>query len=115
MGRLLRAPIRVEAGSIDASLSLRPLICVTGSTGRLGRAVMASLTREHVATKPVTRLEYDLDLETAAASLFERHGPDVVIHCAAWTAVDDCAREPALALRRNGIAVAELATACARA
>ena len=37
-----------------------------------------------------------------------------MIHTAAWTDVDGCARDPELAMRRNGTAVGELATACAR-
>ena len=37
---------------------------------------------------------------------------ELVIHCAAWTDVDGCAREPEVAERRNGHAVGELAAAC---
>ncbi len=40
--------------------------------------------------------------------------PDVVVHTAAWTDVDGCARNPVLATRRNGAAVGELAEACVR-
>jgi dTDP-4-dehydrorhamnose reductase len=36
-----------------------------------------------------------------------------VVHAAAWTDVDGCAREPERAMRRNALAVAELAEACA--
>ena len=36
-----------------------------------------------------------------------------VVHTAAWTDVDGNAREPGVAMRRNGTAVGELATACA--
>ncbi|MEX2548343.1 MAG: sugar nucleotide-binding protein [Chloroflexota bacterium] len=38
--------------------------------------------------------------------------PSLVIHAAAWTDVDGCAREPELAIRRNGEAVRSLAKAC---
>ena len=86
---------------------------MTGSNGRLGRAVVAALAREHVATTALSRPEYDLDVETAAATVVGHYQPAVVIHCAAWTAVDECARDPALAMRRNAFAVGELATACA--
>ena len=113
MARLLRAPVRLEASGIDASLSAGQLICVTGSNGRLGRAVVAALAREHVATAALSRPEYDLDVENAAAAVVGHYRPAVVIHCAAWTAVDECARDPALAMRRNALAVGELATACA--
>ena len=43
-----------------------------------------------------------------------RDRPDVVLHTAAWTDVDGCAGDPALALRRNGAAVGDLAEACVR-
>jgi dTDP-4-dehydrorhamnose reductase len=43
----------------------------------------------------------------------DRDRPEVVIHAAAWTDVDGCAREPALAMQRNGVATGALADACA--
>jgi dTDP-4-dehydrorhamnose reductase len=43
----------------------------------------------------------------------DRERPEVVVHAAAWTDVDGCARDPELALRRNGAATGVLATACA--
>lgn len=43
----------------------------------------------------------------------ERDRPEVVIHAAAWTDVDGCARDPDLALRRNGAATGVLARECA--
>jgi dTDP-4-dehydrorhamnose reductase len=58
---------------------------VTGSNGRLGRAVVAALAREHVATTALSRPEYDLDVENAAAAVVSHYQPAVVIHCAAWT------------------------------
>jgi len=91
------------------------LVAVTGSTGRLGRAVVAALAREGIGTVALSRPEYDLDDSDSAATVIARHGPDVVINCAAWTAVDDCARDPDLAMRRNAQAVGELAAACAGA
>ena len=38
-----------------------------------------------------------------------------MVHAAAWTDVDGCARDPALAIRRNGVATGDLARACAAA
>ena len=60
-----------------------------------------------------TRPEFDLDDPAAAARLVERDRPRLVIHCAAWTDVDGCARDPELAERRNAAAAGELAAACA--
>ncbi len=94
-------------------------VAVTGAGGRLGRALMAAL-EEAPFTGPAgpipwSRPDYDLDDPAAAGALVRRHGPEVVVHAAAWTDVDGCAREPGRAMRRNAIAVAELADACATA
>ena len=43
----------------------------------------------------------------------DRDRPEVVVHTAAWTDVDGCARDPELALERNGAATGVLAAACA--
>jgi dTDP-4-dehydrorhamnose reductase len=94
-------------------------VAVTGTAGRLGRAVLSAL-----AAAPFTgisgplawsRPDYDLDDPAAPARLIVRDRPEVIVHAAAWTDVDGCAREPALALRRNGEAVAWLAEAAAGA
>jgi dTDP-4-dehydrorhamnose reductase len=56
--------------------------------------------------------EHDLDDPQSAQRLISKYRPDVVVHAAAWTDVDGCARQPDLALRRNGTAVGEMAEAC---
>ncbi len=94
-------------------------VAVTGANGRLGRALVAAL-EEAPFTGPMgpiawTRSDVDLDTvdEAAVERLLARDRPEVVIHAAAWTDVDGCAREPALALRRNGDATGAVARACA--
>jgi dTDP-4-dehydrorhamnose reductase len=88
-------------------------LAVTGATGRLGGAVVASGRRQGVKVLPWTRVDFDLDEPQTAELAVEHDRPDVVIHCAAWTDVDGCARDPALADRRNGEATATLARAAA--
>lgn len=92
-------------------------VAVTGSTGRLGRALVAALgdapftgPRGPVAW---TRNAFDLDAPAGIAAALDRDRPEVVVHTAAWTDVDGCARDPELAMARNGIATGVLATACA--
>jgi dTDP-4-dehydrorhamnose reductase len=94
-------------------------VAVTGARGRLGRALVEALenapftgTRGPIAW---SRPELDLDSLTVESviALIERDRPEVIIHAAAWTDVDGCAREPALATRRNGEAVGLIAEACA--
>lgn len=94
-------------------------VAVTGAGGRLGRALVAALADAPFTglAGPIawTRPDYDLDDPEAAARLVRRDRPELVVHAAAWTDVDGCAREPALAIRRNGVATGELARVCAAA
>jgi dTDP-4-dehydrorhamnose reductase len=92
-------------------------VAVTGATGRLGRAVVTAL-EEAPFTGPFgpigwSRAIFDLDTPDVAGAILDRDRPEVVVHCAAWTDVDGCAREPELALRRNGEATGVLARATA--
>lgn len=92
-------------------------VAVTGSGGRLGRALLAALG-EAPFTGPLGPIawdvpELDLDAPEGIAALLDRDRPEAVVHTAAWTDVDGCARDPELALRRNGQATGVIATACA--
>src|SRR5688500_13777596 len=92
-------------------------VAVTGSTGRLGSALVTALG-DAPFTGPRgplawTRAELDLDDPAGVAGALDRDQPEVVVHTAAWTDVDGCAREPSVAQRRNGDATGVLAAACA--
>jgi len=92
-------------------------VAVTGAGGRLGTSLVrgfgkAAEVREVLAWDlPV----HNLDDPISARRLVTLHRPDVVVHAAAWTDVDGCARDPELAMRRNGTATGEMAQACAEA
>jgi dTDP-4-dehydrorhamnose reductase len=88
-------------------------VAVTGPGGRLGRALVEALRADGAEVLGWGRPDYDLDDPSAGRRLVLRDRPDVVIHAAAWTDVDGCARDPALAMRRNALATGELAAACA--
>ncbi|MGK2851930.1 MAG: SDR family oxidoreductase [Candidatus Limnocylindrales bacterium] len=92
-------------------------VAVTGSTGRLGGALVRALA-DAPFTGPAgpiawTRADLDLDAPAGVSAALDRDRPEVVVHAAAWTDVDSCAREPDLAHRRNGEATGILAAACA--
>ena len=92
-------------------------VAVTGAGGRLGRALIDAFA-DSPYTGPAgptawTRPAFDLDAPDAFAGLLDRDRPEVVVHAAAWTDVDGCAREPELAMRRNGDATGALALATA--
>jgi dTDP-4-dehydrorhamnose reductase len=92
-------------------------VAVTGAGGRLGRAVVAALEDAPFAGPfgPIAwdRRAFDLDATEGIGALIERDRPEAVVHAAAWTDVDGCARDPDLALARNGTATGILAAACA--
>jgi len=92
-------------------------VAVTGATGRLGSALIAAL-EDAPFTGPAgpvawDRRAFDLDAPHDIGARLDRDRPEVVVHAAAWTDVDGCARDPELALRRNGSATGVLAEACA--
>ncbi len=94
-------------------------VAVTGAKGRLGRALIGALEEAPFTgpSGPIAWSRPELDLDTltigSVIALIERDRPELVIHAAAWTDVDGCAREPALAMRRNGTATGLIAEACA--
>ena len=92
-------------------------VAITGAGGRLGRALIAAL-EESPATGPGgpipwTRADFDLDEPGRPGERLDRDRVEAIIHAAAWTDVDGCARDPSLALRRNADAVDALARAAA--
>jgi dTDP-4-dehydrorhamnose reductase len=91
-------------------------VAVTGASGRLGRAVVQALEDAPFTGPrgplPWTRADLDLDAPQGVGAALDRDRPEVVVHTAAWTDVDGCARDPELALARNGTATGVLAGAC---
>jgi dTDP-4-dehydrorhamnose reductase len=92
-------------------------VAVTGAGGRLGRALVAALQDAPFTglSGPIAwdRAAFDLDAPESIHALLDRDRPEAVIHTAAWTDVDGCAREPRAARRRNAEAVRVLAEATA--
>jgi dTDP-4-dehydrorhamnose reductase len=95
-------------------------VAVIGVIGRLGRALTEALGGAPFTGPggPIGWDQPEVELDTLSEAsigvLLDRERPEVVIHTAAWTDVDGCARDPGLAMRRNGTAVGEIAAACAR-
>jgi dTDP-4-dehydrorhamnose reductase len=92
-------------------------VAVTGAGGRLGRALVAALEDAPFTGPfgpiPWTRPAFDIDAPARYPALLDRDRPEVIVHAAAWTDVDACARDPELATARNGTATAALARAAA--
>jgi dTDP-4-dehydrorhamnose reductase len=87
---------------------------VTGASGMLGRDLVGLLGRHGAAVTPVTRAELDITDRPAVLGALRDAQPDIVVNCAAWTAVDLAESREADALAVNGSGAAHVAAGCAR-
>src|SRR5215470_18222217 len=88
---------------------------VTGAAGMLGHDVTALLAARHEEFTALARADLDLTDSEAVTAAVSSLKPDVVVNCAAWTAVDAAEEHETEALAVNGHAAASLAAACADA
>lgn len=85
---------------------------ITGAAGLLGRDLCQVLRSHGEAVTALDRRELDITEPRAVAGRIGEHKPDVVVNCAAWTAVDAAEAQETEALAINGAGVANLASAC---
>lgn len=85
-------------------------ILITGALGQLGRALQNALAG-HKQTL-VDLPEVDITDRAGFGDVVSDSRPDLVIHCAAYTDVDGCARDPELAHRINALGTQNVALAC---
>jgi dTDP-4-dehydrorhamnose reductase len=88
---------------------------VTGAAGMLGRDLAALLTGKAEEFTALTRADLDLTDADAVTAVLSSVKPDVVVNCAAWTAVDAAEEHEDEAMAINGHGAANLAAACAEA
>jgi len=79
----------------------------------LGHDLVSLLRRDGARVTGLARRDLDVTDAAAIEDAFARARPDVVVNCAAWTAVDDAETHEAEALTVNGRGPASLAAACA--
>lgn len=98
-------------------------IVIVGANGQLGRDSLEILGQEHTVWAS-DAAEVDITDQNQVQALFQRHQPEVVINCAAFTAVDACesnveasmavnARGPellALSCRKHGTRLIQVST-----
>ncbi len=85
-------------------------IIITGGLGQLGQALQFVLIEHDLAILDLP--EIDITNSQVVDEAFGHIQPDLVIHCAALTDVDLCARQPELAYRVNGLGTQNVALAC---
>lgn len=87
-------------------------ILIAGGNGMLAYAVKQTLTARGLKFVSIDIDTHDLTKEADVARAFAEHKPTLVINCAAYTNVDKCEEEPAVANAVNGELVGHLARAC---
>ncbi|MEU1511629.1 dTDP-4-dehydrorhamnose reductase [Streptomyces sp. NPDC005811] len=86
---------------------------VTGAAGLLGRDTVAELARRGEEVTGLDHAGLDITRPDRVDRAFAVHRPDLVVNCAAYTAVDDAENDEDRALRINGDGPRLLARACA--
>jgi dTDP-4-dehydrorhamnose reductase len=87
-------------------------IAITGARGQLGTALCAAFGDGHEIV-PLGHAQLELGTPAAVGAIVAT-GADLVVHPAAFSNVDACARDPDLAYRINGLGTRYIALACRR-
>ena len=87
-------------------------VLVTGANGQLGYDVVKELEKQNIECYGVTRKDFDITDFKSTENFINKYLPDVVIHCAAYTAVDKAEDEPELCYKVNSEATKNIAEIC---
>ena len=88
-------------------------VLITGATGMLGRTLARRWAARH-EVQPLGRAQLDVTDAGACDRVVAALRPQVVVHCAAHTAVDRCESEVEAAYRLNAVGSLNVAMACHR-
>lgn len=88
-------------------------ILITGANGRLGSALTRVLFEQSHDVTAIDIEQLDITSFDAARAVIGLANPDLVVHTAAWTDVDGCARDPQRAVQINGYGTQNVALAAA--
>ena len=89
-------------------------VLVTGANGQLGYDVVKELQKQNIECFGATRKDFDLVDFEATEKFIVDYMPSVVIHCAAYTAVDKAEDEQGLCYLVNASATENIAEICKR-
>lgn len=77
-------------------------VLITGGNGQLGQDLSTLLSQEHEVIS-CSSSELDIANRKIVEKVLAAHQPEIVINCAAYTAVDNCETEKELAWRVNAL------------
>jgi dTDP-4-dehydrorhamnose reductase len=86
-------------------------VLITGAAGQLGQDLVMACEQAGDAVTACDHATLDVTDRDAVLGAVATVQPDVVIHTAAWTAVDACESDPERAFRNNALAVRWVAEA----
>ena len=87
-------------------------ILVTGSGGQLGYDVMKVLKQHNIDCLGADRAKLDITDYLSAHKFIIAYNPDVIIHCAAYTAVDKAEDDVECCRRVNALGTENIAKIC---
>lgn len=87
-------------------------VLVTGANGQLGYDVIKRLDENNIEYLATDKDELDITNEAQTNNVITKYNPDVVVHCAAYTAVDKAEDERELCYKTNVLGTRYVAAAC---
>jgi dTDP-4-dehydrorhamnose reductase len=87
-------------------------VLLIGANGQLGSELQHAFPGRGIAFVPLVHENFEVRNPEQVASVIGAQKPDVVINTAAFHKVEECERNPAVALETNAIAVWNLARIC---
>lgn len=98
---------------MSATINPQTKWLITGAGGLLGQELVMQLRAAGHSVLAANRAALDITDQQAVTSFIQKHLPDVIINCAAYTAVDAAEQQSDAAFLVNHIAVEYLTSACA--
>jgi dTDP-4-dehydrorhamnose reductase len=89
-------------------------VLVTGAAGQVGQDLVLHCTEMGDEVWGVDLAQFDICARDQVHGAITSIAPDLVVNCAAWTAVDACESDPARAYAINALAVRHIREACGR-
>lgn len=87
-------------------------VLVTGANGQLGYDIVKELQKQNIECYGATRQDFDIVDFESTEKFIVHYMPNVIIHCAAYTAVDKAEDEQGLCYLVNAYATENIAEIC---